>query len=269
MEHLILHQQVGGFVAMQSDEVSLKLVVKGFSQSERQMLDAILKLSQRRQPRLSLLGVNEEEGADVVMIDAADPSAMKWASRQSWLKRTVVIWVDASNALGANVVTRPIQWPILPMMLARALERGPVKAVEGEDGASKCSSVLVVDDSIAVRTQLRSLLERRGLDVTEADSAEAALKAAAASSYCCILMDVLMPGIDGYEACRLIKARSRTQAVVMLTSRTSPFDRIRGKMAGCDAYLTKPVDPDQLHKTVSRYLAKPAESEQVMQLGSV
>jgi DNA-binding response OmpR family regulator len=46
----------------------------------------------------------------------------------------------------------------------------------------------------------------------------------------------------------------------MLTSRTSPFDRIRGKMAGCDAYLTKPVNPDQLYEVISRFAAEPADS---------
>jgi twitching motility two-component system response regulator PilG len=61
-------------------------------------------------------------------------------------------------------------------------------------------------------------------------------------------MDVLMPGADGYEGCRQVKAHCRGDhavPVVMLTSKTSPFDRIRGKMAGCDAYLAKPVSvPD-------------------------
>jgi twitching motility two-component system response regulator PilG len=256
IKHLTLSQPVKNDAAMQPADVALKLAVRGFTQSERQMLDAIVKLSQRRQPRLELLGAGYEEDADVVMIDGTDAQAMKWAGMRLWLKRKVVIWVDTPNAQGGTSVTRPIQWPSLPMILARAMEKnhGPAAV----DTALKSGPVLVVDDSIAIRAQLRSQLEQRGLEVTEAASAEVAIKATAASSYCIVLMDVIMPGIDGYEACRLIKAQSNKQTVVMLTSRSSPFDRIRGKMAGCDAYLTKPIDSGKLHEVISRYIAKPA-----------
>ncbi|MBC7499564.1 MAG: response regulator, partial [Herminiimonas sp.] len=124
-------------------------------------------------------------------------------------------------------------------------------------------SVLIVDDSMAVRGYLRSMLEPRGLIVTDVASAEEGVDAAGADSYACILMDVLMPGIDGYEACRRIKGRARSgtgAAIVMLTSKSSPFDRIRGKMAGCDAYLTKPVDPQTLYEVLSRFIPGPAQS---------
>ncbi len=242
----------------QPGEVALKLLVMGFTQSEQQLLNAIVKLSQRRQPQLNLLGVADGENADVVMIDSADTLAKKWASNQPWLERKVVIWVDAPSAPGRTVVQRPIQWSALPILLARVLEQVPGDKRSTPATTSGNSSVLVVDDSIAVRSQLRALLEPRGLTVIEADSAESAIKAASASPYACILMDVLMPGIDGYEACRRIKQNSHAgnkSNVVMLTSRSSPFDRIRGKMAGCDAYLTKPIDPDYLHEVISRYTA--------------
>lgn len=223
------------------------------------MLDAIVKLSQRRQPRISLVGLVEEEEADVVMIDVADAGVMSWADKQSWLARKVVIWVDAVEAGSGLIVNRPIQWPTLPMLLVRALEQVSAKAAGEPDGVAGCSQVLVVDDSFAMRAHLRGLLEQRGLDVVEAESAEAALQAAATENFCCVLMDVLMPGMDGYEACRRIKEKNKKQNVVMLTSRTSPFDRIRGKMSGSDAYLTKPVDPALLHEVVSRFVAMPAQ----------
>lgn len=65
-----------------------------------------------------------------------------------------------------------------------------------------------------------------------------------------------MPGVDGYQVCKLIKSKraaSKT-AVIMLTSKGSPFDRIRGAMAGCDAYLTKPVDEDKLLESIVKFL---------------
>jgi twitching motility two-component system response regulator PilG len=219
------------------------------------MLDAVVKLSQKRKPKINLLTYARAESADVVMIDAADAQAKNWAGSQPWLESKVVIWVDASSAQGGFAVRRPIQWSSLPMLLVRALEQVPKKAGTVSVGLSGGNSVLVVDDSVAVRGQLRALLERRGLIVSEVESAEAAIKMAADTSYACILMDVLMHGMDGYEACRLIKASAsgKKANIVMLTSRTSPFDRIRGKMAGCDAYLTKPVDPSRLYETISHY----------------
>ena len=119
--------------------------------------------------------------------------------------------------------------------------------------------VLVVDDSLAVRQQLKSFLEQKGFTVSYAESGDAALEICKTASFDLILLDVLMPGIDGYETCRRIKGMShlaKSARVVMLTSRTSPFDRIRSKMVGCDAYLTKPVQAQKLYDTLKQYAAR-------------
>jgi twitching motility two-component system response regulator PilG len=260
------HQPISKPPGLDSSNSALKLFVIGFIQAERQMLEAIVKLSQRRQPPICLLGEAEAEEADVLMIDAADVKAKKWANNKIWLQRKAVIWVDAEESPGRIVVRRQIQWPALPMLLARVLEQTTNNLTSMQTKSAKNNSVLVVDDSLAVRAQLRALLEPHGLTVTEVDSAENAIKAAATTSFACILMDVLMPGIDGYEACRHIKSNAQggnKSNVVMLTSRTSPFDRIKGKMAGCDAYLTKPIDPSYLHEVISRYIASPVASNAV------
>ena len=242
---------------------AMKLFIHGFGETERRLLNGTILLSRRRQPVLELLSLTECSHADVVMIDGTDQKAVKWATDQAWLKDKAVIWVDAAAAAHAHIsVKRPITWS-LPMLLARALEQSDEKnsnqVVSVALPSPSLISVLVVDDSLAVRAYLRSLLEPRGYKVTDADSAEVGIEAAAATTYACILMDVLMPGIDGYEACRRIKARARNgnaPPIVMLTSKSSPFDRIRGKMAGCDAYLTKPVAVDHLHEVLSRWTTR-------------
>jgi twitching motility two-component system response regulator PilG len=248
--------------SQQAGELALKLLVLGFTQFERQLLSTIVNLSKRRQPQLQLLDAAFGELADVVMIDTADTNAMKWSGKQQWLAQKVVIWVDAPHTPDTprhSAVQRPVQWPALPVMLARALEQDSMKKTSALP-TSGCNSVLIVDDSIAIRAQLRSLLEPYGLAVTDFDNAEAAIGVASTSLFGCILMDVVMPGMDGYEACRRIKANkffNRSSNVVMLTSKTSPFDHIMGKMAGCDAYLSKPIDPKLLYEVISRYVAKP------------
>jgi twitching motility two-component system response regulator PilG len=219
------------------------------------------------------------QDADVLIIDARDATAMVWARQQAWLGQKAVIWIDAANIpAGHTLARRPVQWPVLPILLARALEHGPGSAMsqrvppqeatpapsEAHVPAAASAAqrparphILVVDDSSLVRIQLRGLLEQRGFKVMDTESVEAALERLPENTFDCVLMDVLMPGADGYDGCRQVKARfrgGRALPVVMLTSKSSPFDRIRGKMAGCDAYLTKPVDVHELNAVLAQHV---------------
>ena len=241
---------------------ALRLVVQGLKAVERQLLEGLVKVSQRRTPRLEILESSQAAEADVIMIDTRDAAAMSWARHHPWIENRAVIWIDGTEAPdGHTLLPRPVQWPILPMVLARALEAGRGTAAPGTvsfaadaatapgAAAARAPQILVVDDSLAARANLRSLLEPRGFVITDADSVEVALQSVTQRAFDCVLMEVLMPEVDGYEGCRQIKARLRGESavpVVMLGSKGSPFDRIRGKMAGCDAYETKPVDPERL-----------------------
>ncbi|MBC5768043.1 response regulator [Ramlibacter albus] len=238
----------------------VRLAVKGFSAIEHKLLEGTVKLSQRRAPRIDLLAEADAHAADVVLIDAQDSAAVQWAAAQPWLPQRAAIWAGAKTTRPQHMAAeRQIKWPILPVLLYRALELAPREQPAAAPAASVASRrVLVVDDSLAVRNYLRSMLEKEGIEVHEAESAEQGIETAAAGNYACVLMDVLLPGIDGFEACRRLKARARNGhqlPVVMLTSKSSPFDRVRGKMAGCDTYLTKPVDPNELRGVVARHVA--------------
>jgi two-component system, cell cycle response regulator len=257
---------------------ALKLVVMGLKPMERQLLGGIVRVSQRRSPRLALVDDIDAAQADVVMVDTLDARAMAWAQRQSWLKRKPVIWLDATSVpIGHTLATRPVNWAALPTLLARALEQptasvaptaapatparavAPLAATASAPALDQRRPILVVDDSLAVRAYLRSLLEARGFSVSDAASVRAALEVMTQRTFDCVLMDVLMPDVDGYEGCRQIKSRQRGASavpVVMLTSKSSPFDRIRGKMAGCDAYLTKPVEPQQLSAVLQNHVRR-------------
>lgn len=117
---------------------------------------------------------------------------------------------------------------------------------------------LIIDDSLTVREQLRSALDRIGILSDQAGNAESAFNEIRANSYDLVLLDVVMPGIDGYEICRNIKknAYTRNLPVVMLTSRSSPFDRARGALAGCDSYLVKPITWESFFTAIDRVLTK-------------
>lgn len=116
--------------------------------------------------------------------------------------------------------------------------------------------VLVVDDNLTVREFMRNKLSAFSFNVDYAESGEQAIGLTGQRHYSCIFLDVVMPGIDGYQVCKLIKASRATKktTVVMLTSKSSPFDKIRGAMSGCDAYLTKPVDEEKLVETIAKFL---------------
>jgi twitching motility two-component system response regulator PilG len=138
----------------------------------------------------------------------------------------------------------------------------PVARTDGEmSGAWRAQNpradwVLVVDDNHTVREFMKSKLAAFSFNVDYAESGEQAIGFTGQKHYACIFLDVIMPGIDGYQVCKLIKSNRSAQktAVVMLTSKDSPFDKIRGSMSGCDAYLTKPVDEEKLLETIAKFL---------------
>lgn len=117
---------------------------------------------------------------------------------------------------------------------------------------------LVVDDSITVRTQLEVTLSRSGLMVDTAANGEEALARLQSAIFDLVFLDVVMPGMNGYELCRQIRGipNGRHVPVVMLTSRSSPFDRARGALAGCDSYLIKPVTLKDFYGAVHKALTK-------------
>ena len=112
--------------------------------------------------------------------------------------------------------------------------------------------VLVVDDMPASRELLRRLLMLQGYAVVEAASGDDALDAVAAHPPDVILLDVMMPGRDGFDTCASLKQRPATRLipVILVTALDARADRIRGIEAGADDFLTKPVDPQELEARV-------------------
>ena len=104
--------------------------------------------------------------------------------------------------------------------------------------------VLVVDDNVANVKLLESRLHAEYFEVLTANSGYEALEICGREHADVVLLDVMMPGMDGFEVCRRLKADPKTQIipVVMVTALDQPSDRIRGLDAGADDFLTKPVN---------------------------
>jgi CheY-like chemotaxis protein len=115
--------------------------------------------------------------------------------------------------------------------------------------------VLVVDDSPLMRTFMQNKLSPYGIAPEFAASGEEALFKISKQHFDLIFLDVMLPGMDGYDVCKMIKKNkdNALMKVVMLTSKDKTFDKIRGTMAGCDGYLTKPVDELKLRSIIERH----------------
>jgi two-component system, cell cycle response regulator len=165
------------------------------------------------------------------------------------------------TAPAAAAVKEPANVQVSPKPLPEILTRKTVPPAGDRTTAIQAKSpnadwVLVVDDNQTVREFMKSKLVAFNFNVDYAESGEQAIGFTGQKYYTCIFLDVVMPGIDGYQVCKLIKSNKTAQktAVVMLTSKDSPFDKIRGSMSGCDAYLTKPVDEEKLLETIVKFL---------------
>ena len=120
-------------------------------------------------------------------------------------------------------------------------------------------SVLVVEDDAVTRQAYRVLLEHAGWDVTEADNGEDAVRLALAAPLHLALVDISIPGVDGWETTRRLRSDVRTRAVpvLLVTGHALDADRQRANELACEGYLVKPVAPQELLDEVERLAAAP------------
>ena len=108
--------------------------------------------------------------------------------------------------------------------------------------------ILIVEDEAAIREFEAINLRRVGYDITEAGSGEEALEIydSDLEGFDIALLDISMPGMDGFALCKELRSRSETLGIIMLTARTQEMDKISGLMMGADDYITKPFSPTEL-----------------------
>jgi len=121
-------------------------------------------------------------------------------------------------------------------------------------------TILLVEDNPDNRTIYGTILRHVGYNVAEAGSGEEGLRLARELAPSLVLMDVAMPGIDGWEATRILKADPNTAGipVVALTAHAMTEDRRRAEEVGCDGYLSKPIEPRRVVEEVRRLLEQAA-----------
>ena len=137
-------------------------------------------------------------------------------------------------------------------------EQVNTEAGNGESPAeSKKLRILVVDDSATIRRSAETMLANEGCEVITAENGFEALSKITRYQPNLIFVDIMMPRLDGYQTCAIIKnnAEYRSTPVVMLTSKDGLFDQARGRVVGSDLYLTKPFTKEELLAAVAQHAA--------------
>ena len=127
---------------------------------------------------------------------------------------------------------------------------------ENRESHVKGKTILVVDDSPTVRKLISGKLEKCGHNVICSEDGIEAMDAIADCIPDLILLDITMPRMDGYQVCKLIRAKAETAdvPVIMISGKDGFFDKVRGRMAGTSGYITKPFGPETLMRAVDSYL---------------
>lgn len=121
--------------------------------------------------------------------------------------------------------------------------------------------ILVIDDSKTIRRTAETLLKKEGCDVITANDGFEALSKVADYNPDIIFVDIMMPRLDGYQTCALIKhnQKFRHTPVIMLSSKDGLFDRARGRIVGSEEYLTKPFTREELLGAIRRHVLDAAK----------
>jgi twitching motility two-component system response regulator PilG len=120
------------------------------------------------------------------------------------------------------------------------------------------STVLVVDDSPTIRKVVELTLKREQIRVLGAADGLSALAMVADEKPDLVLLDIMLPRMDGYQICQIIRRNKdyKKLPIIMLSGKDGLFDRVRGRLAGSTEYITKPFDPNELVRVVRKHLTR-------------
>lgn len=270
--------------------ISFDVLIEGFQALEALKIEKILSLTHSRHKRyIPRDGYNQNTA--IILVNADNEAARgKWATTTA--QPIILMGSSPELAAGKRFLSKPIistkllnaldeatrlptetqnrtqpgtphraDTPI-PLPISRHAVAGPViEQAQAAPQACHGYKVLIVDDSQDMRTALDIELRQLPLDiqVDHAESGEDALTLLARdNTYDLIFLDVIMPGMDGYETCKAIRKDSRYQRktpIIMLSAKTSPLDEVKGVISGCTTYLHKPIVHAQFQAMLRRVVS--------------
>ena len=117
------------------------------------------------------------------------------------------------------------------------------------------SKILIVEDEVAIAEHEKDYLELSGFDVVMQHTGDAGLKAALNEDFNLIILDLMLPNVDGFEICKKVREKKNTP-IIMVSAKKEDIDKIRGLGLGADDYMTKPFSPSELVARVKAHLAR-------------
>ena len=270
-----MSESIRKVVAVSLDRDDLSVMLRSFEQIKKQHGN-----------QYTLVGIDQINSAELAVVNATDPRTLhKWSVWCSTRRHLISIYLyhTVIPDRAQLAVKRPLQISAMNEALhaaeLRLCQYVPNLAIgENSDAsdqqlaqvAAQCwkknvvpYTALVVDDSPAVRKAMEMQLLVYGMSALFVDNGEQAVQMARRQRFDVVFLDVMLPGIDGYEVCKQIRwhSQNRNVPVCMLTGKSTMFNRVRGKLAGCDIYLTKPVQARELKEVIDSLL-KQAEQQQ-------
>jgi CheY-like chemotaxis protein len=268
---------------------NITVALIGIPSIEEKRLSAAFLHSQSRHTAYNAIDINDSP--QVLMVNADEPASLiEWRKYRNTLEAegkddppSILVSKDREFKTEHYQVRRPLiasrAISILDQVSAKeftvneevAILAQTSTAMSNEDSVedkksqggdtAKEIAALVIDDSLPVRIQMDQALRPFTGRVDFAESGEEAFELVNTNEYQIIFLDVVLPGMDGYEICKVIKqGKAKDTPIIMLTGNSSPADKIKGKLAGCDTYLIKPVGQTIFKEVVSQYLSAPVNA---------
>lgn len=265
-----------------TQERHFKVCAIGVPQTELSILTRVLRISGGRNRTYELVEDGGAAQSDFVLahVDARESAQLRDVVYKSPDKPVVLMGAKGQGEGRPYFVETPIVasklLKVFDQITVQELKFAPELKIGAEDQASQeavakistedpsqtgkfnphASRALVVDDSAPVRKQLEVGLRMLGVDADFAEDGDQALLKLSQAKYDIVFLDVVMPGKDGFAVCKLIKKNPTTKdvPVVMLTGKSSAMDKVKGSLAGCQAYLTKPIDSKEFQTTLEKYI---------------
>ena len=247
------------------------VAIIGFPMIQAKRMGMVLAEKIKKHPDFTFQSEWSDFPCDAVVIDTASSEARAelLRLRKQW-PGAVTIWVSDSGTAGESnlKIERANLYAKLRPVLEDAMEESAIAGGQLPDHklvpepkfvrTTGSISALVIDDSATVRQQITGALQRLGFSAEEAASGEHALTKAKLKSYDLFLVDIEMPGMDGYTFIkRLHEFPDRARVpVLILSSRASAFDKVRGALAGSDSYLAKPINLKDLYAAIDTVMLK-------------
>ena len=224
-------------------EEAERLEAEAADQAEREEAEAAAKAEREEDERAEAEAAAQAERAEA---EAAAKAEQEEAERAEAVKQEQEDEVVVAEAVElADEVHEAATAP----SSASSIVIEPAKAGEK-------LTILTVDDSPTIRKLLAMTLEREGFDVVQAQDGVEALVKMSECNPAMILSDINMPRLDGYKLCKFVKKHAKTKhiPVIMLSGKDGVFDKLRGRMSGCDGYLTKPFESKDLLEKIRSFI---------------